>query len=462
MKIRFEGKRTGENRNRKTRGHRGGKLLAAAAMLLLLILLLVTLCACGNAAESANSSDSAGSSDSADVSEGNSGANLESAPAAAGSEQPMTRIIVAADPHLLATQLMEDPDKVRAACEASDGKLTECSPQIIDRFCEQVISEKPDALVIAGDLTFNGEIVSLRELARKLKRVEKAGVPVLVIPGNHDINNRLACSYTNGKITPARPVSWTDFKLVMERFGYAGGCSRDIESFSYACDLGENLRLIFLDANGDQRSGHTIGSLSEGVTAWLEEQLKQAESSGRTVITVSHQNLLPQNSFLSEGYVLDDHEKIAALLKKYGVRCHLSGHSHLQHEAEDGEIRDICTGVLTGCTLNYGELLVGPDGSCRYEVRHVEDGELQKQALARFQFCAEEQVRGLLAQYDSFTKEERAQMTDLAVRMNTDYFSGSMTLLKIMEYQKDPAMKLWMGGVLKDDLWTQYIQSMLH
>lgn len=459
MKIRFEEKRTGENRNGKTRGHRGGKLLAAAAMLLLLALLSVTLCACGNATESADVSEGA---DSTDIPEGSSGANLDSAPAAADSEQPATRIIVAADPHLLAPQLMADPDKVRAACEASDGKLTECSPQIIDRFCEQVISEKPDALVIAGDLTFNGEIVSLRELARKLKRVEKAGVPVLVIPGNHDINNRLACSYTSGEITPARPVSWTDFKLVMERFGYAEGCSRDSESFSYACDLGENLRLIFLDANGDQRSGHTMGSLSDGVTEWLEEQLQQAESSGRTVITVSHQNLLPQNSFLSEDYVLDGHEKIAALLKKYGVRCHLSGHSHLQHEAEDGEIRDICTGVLTGCTLNYGELLAGPDGSCRYEVRHVQDGELQKQALARFQFCAEEQVRGLLAQYDSFTEEERAQMTDLAVRMNTDYFSGSMSLFKIMEYQKDPAMKLWMGEVLQDDLWTQYIQSMLH
>ena len=457
----------------------GKNTYRAATFLLFLILLMALLCLSGCAASSESQSAEG------DVQIGQSKQNAQAA------DNGQTRIIVATDLHYLAESLMTAPEKVKATCEASDGKLTEYSPQIVETFCNQVIDEAPDALVLAGDLTFNGEIVSLRDLQKALKKVEKAGIPVLVIPGNHDIESRYAYSFKPGEIAPANNISRTDFRLIMERFGYSEAVSRDKDSFSYASDVGDHVRLIFLDVNGDSRPDHRQGTLTDGAMQWLETQLKDAADSGRTVITVSHQNLLRQNDFLYEGFVMDNGKKIASLLHEYGVRCHLSGHSHLQNQAVkkfhakkdnavnetsadtadketasdqplQDQITDICTGVLTGCTLNYGLLTVEENGDFHYEIQHVNDPELQELALTRGEKCARDQINGLLEMYDSFSAKERKQMADFAVKVNLDYFSGDLTAEKIFSYLKDPALKLWMDEVLQDDYWTQYIHSMLH
>ena len=455
------------------------------SFLLPLLLMAMCLVGCSEAPEGQSAGGAAPGSTAADTDPVDS---IDTAgPADTADEQ--TRILVATDLHYLARPLMTAPEKVRALCESSDGKLTEHSPEIVETFCQEVIDQAPDALVLAGDLTFNGEIVSLRHLQKALKDVEKAGIPVLAIPGNHDIECRYAYSFTPGEITPVHNISRTDYRLIMERFGYSEAVSRDEDSFSYAADVGDRLRLIFLDVNGDSRPGHRQGELTDGAMEWLRTQLEDAADSGRTVITVSHQNLLPQNDFLYEGYVMDNGDEIASLLLDYGVRCHLSGHSHLQHRAskkaapavgsdsakpatgsdqplEDppsaAKITDICTGVLTGCTLNYGDLTVEDDGSFHYQIRHVDDPELQKLARSRAKKGVRIQVEGLLENYPALTAAEKKQMTDLAVKLNLDYFSGALTPARILEYGRDPALKLWTSEVMKDDDWARYVRSMLH
>ena len=79
--------------------------------------------------------------------------------------------------------------------ERSDGKVIRYLPQLLEAFLDEVIEEKPAALVLSGDITMNGEKVNHQELADRLKRVQDAGVQVLVIPGNHDINNGNAAVY---------------------------------------------------------------------------------------------------------------------------------------------------------------------------------------------------------------------------------------------------------------------------
>lgn len=50
-------------------------------------------------------------------------------------------------------------------------------------------------LIISGDLTLQGK-KSHEELAEKPEQVENAGITVVVIPGNHDINNPSAAVYS--------------------------------------------------------------------------------------------------------------------------------------------------------------------------------------------------------------------------------------------------------------------------
>ena len=47
--------------------------------------------------------------------------------------------------------------------------------------------ERPKALLVIEDLTFNGEYQSFIDLAHFFKQIESLGTKVLVEPGNHDI-----------------------------------------------------------------------------------------------------------------------------------------------------------------------------------------------------------------------------------------------------------------------------------
>ena len=49
------------------------------------------------------------------------------------------------------------------------------------------------ALILSGDLSFNGEKTSHEELAGKLFKLQEQGIPVLVLPGNHDKIGRASC-----------------------------------------------------------------------------------------------------------------------------------------------------------------------------------------------------------------------------------------------------------------------------
>ena len=95
-------------------------------------------------------------------------------------------LIVATDLHYLSPSIVERGEVFEKVYLGGDGKQMNYMSEIPDAFIEDVIKQKPDGLILSGDLTFNGEKKSHEELAEKFKKVEKSGVPVMVIPGNHD------------------------------------------------------------------------------------------------------------------------------------------------------------------------------------------------------------------------------------------------------------------------------------
>ena len=80
-----------------------------------------------------------------------------------------------------------------------DPRMLEESGSIIDAAFAMVKADRPDLLLISGDLTKDGEVQGLTDIAGKLAEVEKAGTQVYVINGNHDIYNSDACTFANGK-----------------------------------------------------------------------------------------------------------------------------------------------------------------------------------------------------------------------------------------------------------------------
>ena len=157
------------------------------------------------------------------------------------------RIILMTDIHYLAESLTDRGDMFQSMVEHGDGKLTNYVWEITDAALEEIKLLSPDALIISGDLSLQGEKKSHEELAKKLDEVEKAGITVLVIPGNHDINNPSASVYSGGDRYPAEPTAPEDFERIYKEFGYSEASSRDANSLSYTYDLGPSMRLLMLD-----------------------------------------------------------------------------------------------------------------------------------------------------------------------------------------------------------------------
>ena len=94
--------------------------------------------------------------------------------------------IVATDIHYLARSLTDGGSSFRYMVEHGDGKVVTYIEQIVDAFLEEVIAQKPDMLILSGDLTLDGEKKSHEELAGSRRRIRhfitapsRAGLPIM-------------------------------------------------------------------------------------------------------------------------------------------------------------------------------------------------------------------------------------------------------------------------------------------
>ena len=162
-------------------------------------------------------------------------------------EKDGVKLIVATDIHYLASELTDKGTGFIHSMEYGDGKITNYIWEITDAFVAEVLDERPDGVILSGDLSYNGEKASHLELAEKLGRIKDAGIPVLVIPGNHDINNNSAARIEEEQRLPAEKTSPEDFETIYRAFGYEDAVSRDPNSLSYMYQINDSTRILMLD-----------------------------------------------------------------------------------------------------------------------------------------------------------------------------------------------------------------------
>jgi 3',5'-cyclic-AMP phosphodiesterase len=172
------------------------------------------------------------------------------------------------------------------------------------RAVEAILSlpDRPDALLVSGDLTDNGapeEYQRVRELLAPLDLTPH------VLPGNHDLR------------APLR-----------EAFGLPG---EGEEPVSHAVDLGP-LRLICLDSTIPGAEG---GSLDGGRVEWLDATLAEAPDTP-TIIALHHPPLHTQiPTFERIGLAPDSRAALADVLTRHPQAARIvAGHVHRAIVAE--------------------------------------------------------------------------------------------------------------------------------
>ena len=263
------------------------------------------------------------------------------------------KLAIATDLHYLTPQLYDNGALYTQMIENADGKTMKYIEELTEAFVCQIIESAPDALILSGDLSFNGERDSHIMLAEKLRRVEEAGIPVLVIPGNHDLDSAKASAFSGDSYYCVDSVNKREFEEIYADLGFREALSRDEDSLSYIAEVTPELRVLMVDVNTQDEPGF----LDESTLNWIDGQLRLAAEAGAKVVAVSHQNLFQHNSLFRGGFVIGNGRLLGALFEKYGVICNLSGHMHIQHISQiESGLTEIATSSLAVTPNQYGLL----------------------------------------------------------------------------------------------------------
>ena len=233
--------------------------------------------------------------------------------------------MVIADPHVIPASLLQ-PGTAADEMLSSGRKMLDLSEPAFTALIDTALAYTPDLVLIPGDLTKDGEKASHEWMAEQLARLTSAGIPVLVIPGNHDISNPSAYSYSGDQKTKVANISDAEFDQIYAAYM---GATKDSESHSY---VAEPLRGVTVLAIDGVHGNAGTGSLSDNTLQWLLAQADVAVAKGNLVIAMCHWQLIEhvdQQTMLLSSSQLANADSIAQLLTQHKVRLALTGHFHI-------------------------------------------------------------------------------------------------------------------------------------
>lgn len=353
-----------------------------------------------------------------------------------------TRIMVASDLHYLSPTLYEPENPYFLETVASGaGKATMLSSELLAGLVAEALHQQPDVLLLTGDLTFNGESVSHQELAQAMRALQAEGIPVFVIPGNHDINNENAVRFTDDGLEWIDSVTSDGFRRC-----WAGMLAGDLTGpgFSGVVRLSDSVWIALGDYSVYEDRLEAHGSATEAHLQWMSEVMAAAQEAGATVVSASHQTLLSHTEYSTHTFRVIGGEKIAALLSEGGCRLNLCGHMHTQHILPGDALTDIATGALCVSPHRYGIVTVQEDGSLCYDAyslcpEHL-PGNLCEDSREFFRSTMYKGLRVQLMGMGVFD-QKLTDMIRFAADVNEYYFAG--TLSEHPEVLTDPARALW-------------------
>jgi Calcineurin-like phosphoesterase len=293
--------------------------------------------------------------------------------------QPQIRIAVVSDIHYMDPSIAPD-DPVNnpdwQAYVSHDRKIYELSDPIFRKVVSDLMSERPDILLVAGDMAKEGELVCHETVKGLFQQLENEGTQVFVVPGNNDIYNPDAKDWTTDPPSDIASISEEDFISMYGNFGYNEAIYRDPASLSYICQPFDGLWILGIDGIKRSASG-TSGAINPLTLAWIQEKMIEANENNIKVLAMMHFGILEHYAGQKnlEPLIKSSGNNAIALMNA-GIRLIFTGHYHANDIADftnDGKkLTDIQTGSLVTPPYSY-RLMTLDDNFINIDTKRVTD-----------------------------------------------------------------------------------------
>lgn len=283
-------------------------------------------------------------------------------------EAQHARIGVISDLHYTHPALIVEKGKALEDYLRRDRKLLLESDALLRKSVENLLCEDVNVVLIPGDLTKDGELVSHRGVVELLSPLREKGVKVLVVPGNHDIDNPDAVSFHGGETHKVESVTPAEFKDIYSDYGYDSALSLDEHSLSYVNEPVEGLRIICIDAckyrdntfisrGAKKDSCVTHGTVKPETMNWIKNEVRLAKLLGKQVIAMMHHGVVEHfdhQSFFASPYLVDNFEWVQQSFMEAGLNVVFTGHFHASDIARiEDEKGNYLYDIETGSAVTY-------------------------------------------------------------------------------------------------------------
>ncbi len=388
-----------------------------------------------------------------------------------------TSFWVISDTHLIADSLHDHGQAFSQMQKTSQGKDLYYQETALSAFVRMAQKKKPAAIIVTGDVTFNGERVSAEKFAEIFKPLEET--QLLVLPGNHDIYDGWAREFRGKKQYYAGQISPRMWRNIFKT-SYKNAVSVDDKSLAYSVQLNPNYLLILADSNdyGKEEATTapaTAGFLGREQRRWIKAQLQYASENNLQVIFCMHHNLYAHNPAVNKGYVVDDYRELRKLLAQYNVKLVFSGHIHAQNimlPQDPCPATEVVTASFCSNDQGYGVVKVSPK-EVSYTCYHFKmkdyltDKEKQNWTLTHFHDYLENIQLGTISaelmQKDLYQNHDDLdtvrKMGRLFGEMNYHFFTGK-NHIESEELQKLKKSPIYQRLIADNPHYELYLQTL--
>ena len=278
------------------------------------------------------------------------------------------RVMLIADPHVLASSLVEQGAAMDEMM-AEQRKMLDISEEVFVALIDTALAHKPALVLIPGDLTKDGEVTSHSVVVEQLQRLQAAGINVLLIPGNHDIGGK-AYAYQGSEKVAVDVLADTEWES-QYAWVYEQAIAKDPQSHSYVAEPLRGVTVLGIDASHNDGEGY----LSEESLAWILAQADAASEKGNMVLAMCHWQILEH---VDDGGLdadvtarLQNADAVRDQLMAHGVRMLFTGHVHVNSistyrdtlQMSSDSIMEISTGSPITYPCPYRWLTLSQDRS---------------------------------------------------------------------------------------------------